>query len=86
MQGVVFNFATLQGIGETTVNTGFEADFNSIVAILSVGIPLMAFVWEFTVLRRKRLGYRVQMDTVATDTAHAPSADVLRRMQRTTGN
>lgn len=62
------------------MNTGFEADFNSIVAILSVGIPLTAFVWEFTVLRRKRLGYRVQMDTVATDTTHAPSADVLRRM------
>ncbi|MFV2177776.1 hypothetical protein ACFHW2_13420 [Actinomadura sp. LOL_016] len=43
-------------------------------------IPFMAFVWEFVVVRRKRLGYRVQMDTLATDTAHAPSADVLARM------
>lgn len=59
----------------------FTGDFDSIVAILSVVIPLMAFVWEFAVVRRKRLGYRVQMDTVATDTAHAPSGGVLKRMR-----
>ncbi|GGV26432.1 phosphate-binding protein [Actinomadura cremea] len=65
---------------KTTVSFGFEWDFGSIVAALSVAIPFMAFVWEFVVVRRKRLGYRVQMDTLATDTAHAPSADVLARM------
>ncbi|MBE1533927.1 substrate-binding domain-containing protein [Actinomadura algeriensis] len=59
---------------------GFEWDFGSIVAALSVAIPMLAFVWEFVVVRRKRLGYRVQMDTLATDTAHAPNADVLARM------
>ncbi|WP_262402806.1 hypothetical protein [Actinomadura sp. CNU-125] len=59
---------------------GFEWDFGSIVAALSVVIPCIAFVWEFVVVRRKRLGYRVQMDTLATDTAHAPNADVLARM------
>jgi phosphate transport system substrate-binding protein len=69
-----------QGTGETTVSIDLKGDFDSIVAILSVVVPLTAFVWEFAVVRRKRLGYRVQMDTVATDTAHAPSADVLRRM------
>lgn len=62
------------------MSLGFEWDFGSIVAALSVVIPFMAFVWEFVVVRRKRLGYRVQMDTLATDTAHAPSADVLARM------
>ncbi|MDF2271102.1 substrate-binding domain-containing protein [Streptomyces coacervatus] len=59
---------------------GVEFDFNNIVAMVSVAIPVLAFVWEFVVIRRKRLGYRLQMDTLATDTAHAPSADVLARM------
>ncbi|MGD3113016.1 substrate-binding domain-containing protein [Streptomyces sp. YGL11-2] len=59
---------------------GVEFDFNNIVAMVSIAIPLLAFFWEFVVIRRKRLGYRFQMDTLATDTAHAPSADVLARM------
>ncbi|MGW3351629.1 substrate-binding domain-containing protein [Nonomuraea rubra] len=62
------------------MSLGMAWDFDSIVAVLSIAIPLMAFVWEFAVVRRKRLGYRVQMDTLATDTAHAPNADVLARM------
>ena len=53
---------------------GVELDFNNVVAIVSVAIPVLAFFWEFVVIRRKRLGYRLQMDTLATDTAHAPSA------------
>jgi phosphate transport system substrate-binding protein len=57
----------------------------TIVALLSVVIPLGAFAWEFIVVRRKRLGYRVQMDTLATDTAHAPNADVLRRIEDKNG-
>ncbi|MER5530719.1 substrate-binding domain-containing protein [Streptomyces sp. NPDC002677] len=60
---------------------GAELDFNNVVAIVSVAIPVLAFFWEFVVIRRKRLGYRLQMDTLATDTAHAPSADVLARMR-----
>ena len=60
---------------------GVELDFNNVVAIVSVAIPVLAFFWEFVVIRRKRLGYRLQMDTLATDTAHAPSADVLARMR-----
>ncbi|MGW4801005.1 hypothetical protein ACWEPC_52155 [Nonomuraea sp. NPDC004297] len=63
------------------MSLGFEWDFDTVVAVLSIAIPLMAFVWEFAVVRRKRLGYRVQMDTLATDTAHAPSADMLARLQ-----
>ncbi|MEU9452138.1 substrate-binding domain-containing protein [Streptomyces sp. NPDC048277] len=60
---------------------GVELDFNNVVAIVSVAIPVLAFFWEFVVIRRKRLGYRLQMDTLATDTAHAPSAEVLARME-----
>ncbi|MCF6472817.1 hypothetical protein FAF44_31130 [Nonomuraea sp. MG754425] len=72
-------YASLSSVA--TVSLGFEWDFDTVVAVLSIAIPLMAFVWEFAVVRRKRLGYRVQMDTLATDTAHAPSADMLARLQ-----
>ncbi|WP_199536928.1 PstS family phosphate ABC transporter substrate-binding protein [Spongiactinospora gelatinilytica] len=60
----------------------FGISIDSIVAVLSLAIPAIAFAWEFVVVRRKRLGYRVQMDTLATDTAHAPGADVLARMHK----
>ncbi|WP_306215934.1 PstS family phosphate ABC transporter substrate-binding protein [Actinoplanes sp. RD1] len=53
---------------------------NTTIALLSVAVPALAFVWEFAVVRRKRLGYRVQMDSRASDTAHAPGAEVLRRI------
>ncbi|MFD0508191.1 hypothetical protein ACFQ0G_46270 [Streptomyces chiangmaiensis] len=63
------------------MSLGFEWDFSNVVAILSVVIPLLAFVWEFGVAGRKRLGYRVQMDTPATGAGHAPSANVLAGMR-----
>ncbi|WP_320782454.1 substrate-binding domain-containing protein [Streptomyces sp. CRN 30] len=51
------------------------------IAILSVAFPVGAFLWEFAVVGRKRLGYRVQMDTLAADVAGKPYADVLGDMQ-----
>ncbi|MGP3966822.1 PstS family phosphate ABC transporter substrate-binding protein [Streptomyces sp. 6N223] len=36
------------------------------LAILGVVVPIIAALWEFTLLGFKRLGYRVQMDTEAT--------------------
>ncbi|CAM5720893.1 hypothetical protein SGLAM104S_02924 [Streptomyces glaucescens] len=54
------------------MSLGLEWDLDTIIAILSIVVPLAAFGWEFGVVGRKRLGYRVQMDTLATDTAHAP--------------
>nr|WTB34893.1 substrate-binding domain-containing protein [Streptomyces sp. NBC_00830] len=51
------------------------------IAILSLAIPIVAFLWEFAVVGRKRLGYRVQMDTLAADAAGKPYADVLGDMQ-----
>ncbi len=38
-------------------------------------------MWEFTLVGRKLLGYRVQMDTTAQDAAAAPFAGVLQQMQ-----
>ncbi|MFC8512948.1 substrate-binding domain-containing protein [Streptomyces sp. NPDC057257] len=64
---------------------GVELDFNNVVAIVSVTIPVLAFVWEFVVIRRKRLGYRFQMDVLATDSTHAPSAAVLSQLQGRNG-
>lgn len=34
-----------------------------VLAIVGIAVPLIAFVWEFVVVGRKQLGYRVQMDT-----------------------
>ena len=51
------------------------------IAILSLAFPVAAFLWEFAIVGRKRLGYRVQMDTMAADAADKPYADVLGDMR-----
>ncbi|WBB57723.1 substrate-binding domain-containing protein [Streptomyces sp. WMMC500] len=51
------------------------------IAILSLAFPVLAFLWEFAIFGRKRLGYRVQMDTLAADAANKPYAGVLGDMQ-----
>ncbi|TPQ16473.1 substrate-binding domain-containing protein [Streptomyces sporangiiformans] len=56
--------------------------WESALAVLGLTVPVIAALWEFALVGRKRLGYRVQMDTTATDAAHSPHAGVLERMQR----
>ncbi|MPY52787.1 substrate-binding domain-containing protein [Streptomyces acidicola] len=56
--------------------------FDTMVALLSIAIPVLAFVWEFFVGGLKRLGYRIQMDTTATEAAQSADAGVLRDMQQ----
>lgn len=56
--------------------------WESALAVLGLAVPVVAAVWEFALVGRKRLGYRVQMDTTATDAAHSPYAGVLQQMQR----
>ncbi|MFJ9583127.1 substrate-binding domain-containing protein [Streptomyces acidicola] len=56
--------------------------FDTMVAVLSIAIPVLAFVWEFFVGGLKRLGYRIQMDTTATEAAQSADAGVLRHMQQ----
>ncbi|MGP4109532.1 substrate-binding domain-containing protein [Streptomyces sp. 4N509B] len=46
-----------------------------ILAVLGVAVPVVAALWEFVFFGLKRLGYRVQMDTTATDEAHPPGTD-----------
>lgn len=56
--------------------------WESVIAVLGLAIPVCAAAWEFAFVGRKRLGYRIQMDTTAPDAAEAPHAGVLRQMQR----
>ncbi|MRH90985.1 phosphate-binding protein [Nocardia sp. SYP-A9097] len=37
-----------------------------VLALIGILVPVSAFVWEFVLVGRKRLGYRVQMDTPVT--------------------
>ncbi|MFI6936739.1 substrate-binding domain-containing protein [Streptomyces sp. NPDC050287] len=59
-----------------------DLGFDNWVAVVSIAIPSLAFLWEFAVVGRKRLGYRVQMDALAADATQSPYAGVLRDMQR----
>ncbi|GAA2332997.1 substrate-binding domain-containing protein [Saccharopolyspora halophila] len=43
-----------------------DVPWELILAIIGVLVPIAAFLWEFVVVGRKRLGYRVQMDTTPT--------------------
>lgn len=47
-----------------------------VLAVLGVLVPIVAALYEFVFVGRKRLGYRVQMDTTATDAVHARLAGV----------
>lgn len=56
--------------------------WESLIAVLGLAIPVAAAMWEFALVGRKRLGYRIQMDTTARDAVEGPHAGVLRQMQR----
>ncbi|RKN36890.1 PstS family phosphate ABC transporter substrate-binding protein [Streptomyces hoynatensis] len=56
-----------------------------VLAVLGVAIPIAAALWEFVFVGRKRLGYRVQMDTTASDEVHSAYAGALQQLRRTGG-
>ncbi|RJO74927.1 phosphate-binding protein [Nocardia panacis] len=37
-----------------------------LLALIGIAVPIIAFTWEFVLVGRRRLGYRVQMDTPVT--------------------
>ncbi|MEV6275788.1 substrate-binding domain-containing protein [Nocardia sp. NPDC051832] len=39
---------------------------DTVLALIGIAVPVGAFLWEFIVVGRRRLGYRVQMDTPVT--------------------
>lgn len=56
--------------------------WGSLAAVLGLAVPVAAALWEFVLAGRKRLGYRVQLDTTIRDSAASgPATTVLQRMQ-----
>ncbi|MFI1965692.1 PstS family phosphate ABC transporter substrate-binding protein [Streptomyces pathocidini] len=55
------------------------------LAVLGVVVPIGAALYEFVVNGRKRLGYRVQMDTIATDAVHSQYAGALQQLREADG-
>ncbi|WP_158884776.1 substrate-binding domain-containing protein [Amycolatopsis anabasis] len=55
------------------------------LAVFAVVVPIFAFLWEFVFVGRKRLGYRVQMDTTARQEATSENAGAWRRLERESG-
>lgn len=53
----------------------------SVLAVVGVVVPIFAFLWEFVFVGRKRLGYRVQMDTTARHEATSLDAGAWRRLE-----
>jgi hypothetical protein len=51
-------------------------------AVLGDVVPAIAALYEFLVVGRKRLGYRVQMDTPATGAVHSDHAGALQQLRQ----
>ncbi|MBB4933284.1 ABC-type phosphate transport system substrate-binding protein [Lipingzhangella halophila] len=57
--------------------------WSAVIAVLGVIVPIMAFLYEFIFVGRKRLGYRVQMDTTVADevVAQGPESESWKHLQ-----
>ena len=53
-----------------------------IIAVLGVVVPILAALYEFAFVGRKRLGYRVQMDATATDAVSDEHAGALQQLRQ----
>lgn len=49
--------------------------------VIALVVSLVAFFWEFVIMRRKRLGYRVQMDTPLTGETKSVFPGVLEQLE-----
>lgn len=58
-----------------------EIPWGTILSIVGLVVPIIAFVWEFGVAGRKRLGYRVQMVTSARDLTQSAEADAFAKLK-----
>lgn len=59
-----------------------DIPWDVILTVLGVVVPVGAALYEFILVGRKRLGYRIQMDTTATDTVHSQHAGALQELQQ----
>ncbi|WP_328397646.1 PstS family phosphate ABC transporter substrate-binding protein [Nocardia sp. NBC_00416] len=60
-----------------------ELLLNILLPLAGIAIPVAAFAWEFVFVGRKRLGWRVQMDTPVTGEAESGHAGALRQLRQT---
>ncbi|NUS44092.1 MAG: hypothetical protein HOQ24_10445 [Mycobacteriaceae bacterium] len=58
-----------------------EFPLGLVVSVLGIVVPLVAFFWEFVLVGRKRLGYRIQMDTPVTGEVESAHAGVLTQLR-----
>ncbi|GAA4547366.1 substrate-binding domain-containing protein [Amycolatopsis samaneae] len=59
--------------------------YSLLIAIFGVLVPVVAFLWEFVLIGRKRLGYRIQMDTTVTGEIPSEHIGALELLHRETG-
>ncbi|WP_405165993.1 substrate-binding domain-containing protein [Nocardia sp. NBC_01499] len=52
-----------------------------VLAVIGIVVPIGAFLWEFVFVGRKRLGYRVQMDTPVTGEVESVFPGVLPQLR-----
>ncbi|MET7767643.1 substrate-binding domain-containing protein [Nocardia sp. NPDC005366] len=58
---------------------------DTVLALIGIAVPVAAFLWEFILVGRRRLGYRVQMDTPVTGEVEAVFPGVLTQLRRDAG-
>lgn len=56
-----------------------------VLSVFGIAVPVFAFLWEFVFVGRKRLGYRVQLDSTAMDETGSKDAGVLAQMKGADG-
>ncbi|MEU8900855.1 substrate-binding domain-containing protein [Nocardia sp. NPDC048505] len=54
---------------------------DTVLALVGIAVPVGAFLWEFVVVGRRRLGYRVQMDTPVTGEIASAFPGVLEQLR-----
>ncbi|WP_232852266.1 hypothetical protein [Nocardia acididurans] len=57
-----------------------------VLAVIALAVSMLAFVWEFVLVGRKRLGYRVQMDTPVTGEVESVYQGVLPQLRPSDGS
>ncbi|WP_435593716.1 PstS family phosphate ABC transporter substrate-binding protein [Nocardia sp. bgisy118] len=63
-----------------------DFSLDTVLALVGIAVPVAAFAWEFVFVGRRRLGYRVQMDTPVTGEIESVFPGVLENLRANTGD
>ncbi|WP_431956590.1 PstS family phosphate ABC transporter substrate-binding protein [Nocardia lijiangensis] len=58
-----------------------DFSLDTVLALIGIAVPVAAFLWEFVFVGRRRLGYRVQMDTPVTGEIESVFPGVLENLR-----